>query len=95
MSSQNPCASGAEAPKEPCDPALQDAVAGLLNLYIEDRDFLNSYSIETCGEKLRELIGYVNDPTRKPKHPSQTFWVRLSFFISAKQSSELERPKKG
>lgn len=59
--------SGAEGPQVPCDPALQDAVAGLLCLSLEDRDNLNSYSIETCEEKLQELVSYVNDPAGKPQ----------------------------
>lgn len=66
MSSEDPRVSGAEAPQVPCDPALQDAVAGL-RLSLEDRDNLNSYSIETCEEKLQELVSYVNDPAGKPQ----------------------------
>ncbi|KAL7407083.1 hypothetical protein ABVT39_002598 [Epinephelus coioides] len=67
MSSQSPCATGAEAPQESGDPALQDAVAGLICLSIDDRNNLNSYNIKTCEDKLRELISYVNDPTGKPQ----------------------------
>ncbi|KAL7383521.1 hypothetical protein ABVT39_012327 [Epinephelus coioides] len=67
MSSQSPRATGAKAPQESGDPALQDAIAGLICLSIDDRNNLNSYNIKTCEDKLRELISYVNDPTGKPQ----------------------------
>lgn len=68
MSSQSPRASRTEAPQESCDAALQDAVAGLLHLSLEERNYIKSYSIESCEEKLRELISHLSDPAGKLQH---------------------------
>ncbi len=94
MSGQNPSVSGASAPKEPCDPILQDAVAGLIRLSLEDRDHLNSYTIETCEEKLQELVSYVNDPTGKPQRTIPEVLGQIALLyqrkaeLQAKESQE-------
>lgn len=66
MSNTDTYVSGAEAPKWSDDSALQDPVAGLLHLPIEDRDYLNTYTLSTCDNKLQELLNYINDPVGKP-----------------------------
>lgn len=49
------------SPHESDHLGLQDAIAGLLHLTIEDRGHLNSYDISTCDEKLQELMSYLTD----------------------------------
>ena len=44
---------------------LLDRITGLLCLSIKERGYLNSYEINTCGEKLQEIISYVSDPAGK------------------------------
>lgn len=80
--------SRAEAPHESCDPALQDAVAGLLHLSFEERDSLNSYSIRTCDEKLQELLSYINDPTGKPQRTIPDILGQIAMLYQRK--SELQ-----
>ena len=58
---------GAKAPQRTNDPDLQDVVAALLRLSVEERSNLNNYEVSTCDDKLQELVDYVNNPVGKPE----------------------------
>lgn len=62
MSSNRPREIGAEASNEP---ALQNVVAGLICLSLEERDYSNSCSVETCNRIIDELISYIKEPDGK------------------------------
>lgn len=102
MSSHDSHVFGADAPQEPADPALQDAVAGLIHLSLEDRGNLNSYTASTCDEKLAELVAYINNPSGKPQRTITDvlgqitlLYQRKAQLEAAKHEEELASLQKG
>ena len=88
MSSTRLHESEAEASNEP---APKDAVAGLISLSVEDRNYLDSYSIETCAKKIEELISYVNNPAEKQTRTKLDVLGQLTLLYQ--RAGELQNKK--
>ena len=81
--------SGQEPQLEMHDSALQRAVASLMKLPDEELDSLNMYSVQTCEERIADLVDHVEDPRGKPPRSVPEVLGQIALLLQRKAEARI------